>query len=319
MSQIKIIINRSELGAGTRGSSLGADALEISAINRKEGFFNQFPVAEVEHNNRLLYQEDETPDAHYLEGIIEVHERLEKEITISLRDDRMPVVLSGDHSNAAGTIAALKKNIGSKRLGVIWVDAHGDLHSPYTSPSGNVHGMPLAISLAADNKAHGEKSPGTRTVRLWNDAKGLHGIEPKILPEDLVMFAVRSTEKPEDELMKEKGIKNYSVPELRYRGIRTCLDEAFEKLKDCDWIYLSFDVDAMDSLMVSEGTGTPVEKGLDPDETRELLSTIVKETKLLCMEFVEINPLLDNKGNHMADVAFDLLKDLTQLITDSPD
>ena len=112
------------------------------------------------------------------------------------------------------------------------------------------------------------------------------------------------------------GIKNYMVAEVRFRGLKTCVNEALERLSNCDVIYISFDVDSMDCDMVSYGTGTPVPKGFDQFEIIEIINQLIESKKVVCIEFVEINPLLDLKGNKMAETAFEVLEKITDKITD---
>ena len=138
--------------------------------------------------------------------------------------------------------------------------------------------------------------------------KNIGTTEPKFLPADLIYFGVRDTEKAEDQLMERKKIKNYTVPEIRFRGLQKCVQEAIEKLAPCDSIYITFDVDSLDCDFVSMGTGTPVPFGFSPDEAKEIITGFLKTDKVICMEFTEVNPLLDNKGNVMAETAFDILQ-----------
>ena len=297
----------SELGAGTRGSSLGFQALEIAAINKGITVFRDQTVIELPTQNNLLYKEIETPWAMRMEGIEIVLNDLMNEVNDQLEQGVFPFVISGDHSNAAGTIAGIKKQFPDKRLGIVWIDAHGDLHTPYTSPSGNMHGMPLAISLGADNLKNARNQPKEITKKKWESLKNLGGISPKVNPEDLVFFAVRDTEAPEDNLMAELNIKNYPVRELRERGLLECLAEAEQRLLDCDILYISFDVDSMDCDLVSMGTGTPVKDGLTPNEAEQIIIHFFKLEKTKVIEFVEINPLLDNKCNAMAEASLDIL------------
>lgn len=130
---------------------------------------------------------------------------------------------------------------------------------------------------------------------------------PKFLPQDLIYFGVRDTEEAENELIDKKHIKNYTVAEVRFRGIQNCIHEAINKLSGCDLLYITFDVDSLDCDFVSRGTGTPVSFGFSPEEAKELITGFLKSEKLVCAEFTEVNPLLDNKGNLMAETAFDIL------------
>jgi len=144
--------------------------------------------------------------------------------------------------------------------------------------------------------------------------KNIGGISPKLLHEDLVYFGVRDTEEPEDYNISKNGIKNYKVAEVRHRGMEVCLKETLDRLSKCDVIYISFDVDSMDCDLISKGTGTPVSKGFDQHEVKQIINGIIKSEKVVCIEFVEINPCLDNKGNKMAETAFEVLEDITKMI-----
>ena len=213
-----------------------------------------------------------------------------------------------------GTISGIKAKYPDKRLGVVWIDAHADLHSPFTSPSGNVHGMPLAAALGYDNMDHKINDPAEQTVDEWNNIKNIGTKGSKILPEDLIFFGVRDTEEPEDSLREKHGIRNYMVHEVRYRGLETCVKEAMQTLDNCDIIYISFDVDSLDCDMISMGTGTPVPKGFDPQEAIDIINGIIETGKVVCLEVTEVNPCLDTKGNKMAETAFEVLETVTESI-----
>jgi len=314
MKQIEIIKNRSDIGAGTRGSDLGIDAIEIAAINTKNDFFNRYSFVDVETENEAIYNKQTTPFAKRIEKVLNVCTRLSEAVKASLEKNNFPLVISGDHSSALGTISGVKTAFPNKRLGVIWVDAHADIHSPHTSPSGNIHGMPLAAALADDNmdRKINEITQGTHTN--WERMKSIGGISPKIRHRDLVYFGVRDTEEPEDFAIEKNAIKNYKVDEVRYRGMDVCMNEALEKLSDCDLIYISFDVDSMDCDLISKGTGTPVSKGFDQDEIKQIINKTIASGKVACVEVVEVNPTLDNKGNVMAETAFEVMDDFTKNI-----
>jgi len=148
---LKIIKNRSDIGAGTRGADLGIDALEIAAINADSDFFNRHPFVDVETHNETIYNKVQNSTAKRIHFVAAQCERLKKSIVSTMQSDFFPLVLSGDHSSALGTMAGIKSLAPSKQLGVIWIDAHADIHSPYSTPSGNIHGMPLAAALAQDH------------------------------------------------------------------------------------------------------------------------------------------------------------------------
>ena len=311
MPPIKIIKNRSDIGAGTRGSDLGIDALEIAAINTDNDYFTRFPYIELETDNETVYTKVKTS---FAKRIIHVHEqctRVAETVQRVLKEKHFPIVLSGDHSSALGTISGMKAFNPEKRVGVVWIDAHADLHSPFTSPSGNVHGMPLAAALGDDNREYQINVVSDPTRETWQKVKNIAVEGPKVLPEDLVLFGVRDTELAEDKLIEHLNIKNYPVHEVRHRGIHKCVKEAIKKLGNCDMIYISFDVDSLDCDLISKGTGTPVSKGFDPQEVKEIITGLLDSGKIGCLEVTEINPLLDNKGNKMAETAFEVLDYIT--------
>ncbi|MCR9252775.1 MAG: arginase [bacterium] len=314
MFPIKIIKNRSDIGAGTRGSDMGIDAIEIAAINKESDYFIQFPHLDVETHNETIYNKVKTTFAKRISHVRVQCERVSDAISNTLKEEHFPIVLSGDHSSALGTISGIKAQYPDKRLGVVWIDAHADLHSPFTSPSGNVHGMPLAAALGYDNMDHKINDPAEQTVDEWNNIKNIGTEGSKILPEDLIFFGVRDTEEPEDSLREKHGIRNYMVHEVRYRGLETCVNEAMQTLDNCDIIYISFDVDSLDCDMISMGTGTPVPKGFDPQEAIDIINGIIKTGKVVCLEVTEVNPCLDTKGNKMAETAFEVLETVTESI-----
>jgi len=308
--KIKFIGNMSELGAGTRGASLGLDAMKIASFSQNKNFFRKYKVEQIATLNDLLFEDIKTNTAKRLDGIVVMYERIRHLISRHLTDNRFPIVIAGDHSNAGGTIAGIKDAFPSKRLGVIWIDAHADLHSPYTSPSGNVHGMPLATAIHEDNLECQSKKPNAETRKNWDLIKG---DTQRVKPEDLFFIGVRSTEKPERFLMEKYNIPNVKVPELTQKGAGSVADMALEHLRDCDHIYVSFDVDSMDSS-ISKGTGTPVPGGLSEEQATQLLLDLLSNPKVVALEFTEINPVLDNKGNVMAETAFRILEKCTNQI-----
>ena len=329
MKKIKIIKNRSDLGAGTRGSDMGIDAIEIAAINKMydqngkrkkfdkqkmDGFdyFNRYEYKDVETINEAVYNKQRNKKALRIEHVLKVCKNLSKDVKDAIKENYFPIVLSGDHSSALGTISGIKMANPNVRLGVIWIDAHADVHSPYTTPSGNIHGMPLSAALADNNLDRQINDVEEDTAKLWKEMQNIGGFSPKIVASDLVYFGVRDTEEPEDFFIEKNNIKNYKVAEVRYRGLEICLNETLNSLKNCDQIYISLDVDSMDCDLISKGTGTPVSKGFDEKEIISIINIIVESKKVVCLEIVEVNPLLDNKGNKMAETAFEILNEVTK-------
>ncbi len=317
MQKVKLLEIKSEIAAGTRGASLGSEALRIASLNKKSSYFSDYSLELIGDRNDLLWSPISTPSAIRIEGLVEVYQNVSESVFKVLTEGNYPLVLAADHASAGGTIAGIKKAYPDKRLGVVWIDAHGDLHSPFTSPTGNMHGMPLATALGVNNEECQVNKVKDLTLQKWDELKQMGGMSPKILPNDLVFFGVRDTEEPEDFLMKKHGIKNYTVAETRQMGISAAVSAALEKLADCDIIYISFDVDSMDPDVVSYGTGTPVKDGFKPDEAQEMIRLLIASKKVVTFEMVEINPTLDNKCNKMAETAFDILEQTTRVIEDN--
>lgn len=312
MKPIVLIKNRSDIGAGTRGSDLGIDAVEIAAINQGNPFFNEHPFVDVPTHNETIYDKNFLEIEHRLGFVKEQCQRVCDAVNTVLKADQFPLIFSGDHSSAFGSVAGIKQAHPDKTLGVIWIDAHADLHTPLSSPSGNVHGMPLAAALGHNNENLAVNQVNDKTLQLWDELKKVGGDNAKVTPEHLIFFGVRDTEEPEDLVMEQKNIKNYPVHEIRHRGLALCVDEALQKLKDVDMIYISFDVDSMDCDLISKGTGTPVSKGFDIDEVVAIIEQIIASQKVISLEVTEVNPLLDNKGNRMAEAAFEVVQRIFQ-------
>lgn len=312
MRNIKIIEVNSEIGAGTRGASLGVEAIKIAALDFMSSFFVNFPSEKVENENRLLYEPIASPYAKRIQGVLTMYERVSEAVKNTLSSGLFPVVLAGDHSTAGGTIAGIKMAKPKNRLGVIWIDAHADMHTPYTTPSGNMHGMPLAASINEDNLECGVHKPDEKTVDLWNKLKNIGDITPKINPEDIVFIALRDYEKEEEHLLKKHNIKVIPVQEVRKKGIVSVVRQTILHLSDCDDIYVSFDVDSLDSS-ISRGTGTPVSNGLKEREAEDMIAAFMQNHKICCFEITEVNPTLD-KENLMAEIAFNILQRSVNLL-----
>lgn len=310
---IKIIEVKSEIGAGTRGSSMGVDAIKIAALDFGSPFFKRYKSVEVPNENNLLLEPVVNDYAKRIKGIYSLNERLAKEIQKTITKSEVPIVLAGDHSSALGTISGIRMAHPEKRLGVIWIDAHADLHSPYTTPSGNMHGMPLACVLAEDNKDRLQNKPDDETVEYWDKLKNLGGICPKISYNDLVFIALRDYEAPEEHLIKKNKVRVFNLPEIRKKAVERVAIESLNYLDQCDLIYVSFDVDSMDSR-ISSGTGTPVPNGITEKEAGNLIYYIMRSKKICCFEMVEINPTLD-KENLMAENAFEILQKTTNQLS----
>lgn len=306
MKNIKIIEVPSEIGAGTRGASLGIEAIKIAALDFMSNFFIHFPSEKIPVENKLLYEPIESPYAKRIKGIAAMYDKVSKSVADSLKNNFFPMVLSGDHSIAGATIAGIKMAKPKAKLGVIWIDAHADLHTPYTTPSGNMHGMPLAIAINEDNLDSAVHELDAETVKQWNYLKNIGKIAPKVLPEDIVYISLRDFEKEEKYLIDKYGMKVISTKEVRSKGPENVVRSLMRYFSDCSDIYISLDVDSLDSS-ISKGTGTPVGNGLKEREMEDLISKLMQNRKVCCFEITEVNPTLD-KENLMAEIAFNILQ-----------
>jgi arginase len=315
MRNIKLVEVRSELAAGTRGASMGIDALKVASLDKKSDFFTRFDPINVPDANNYLWKGNQHPYANYIDGVYQVVNNVFETVKNLRKDKFFPIILAGDHSTAAGTIMGIKAADPEKRLGVVWIDAHADLHSPYTTPSGNMHGMPLAMCLAEDNLSAKINDPLPGTVAFWEKIKSIGGKGPKIRHKDIVFIAVRDIETPEKELIEQHGITKISVEEVKQLGVEKVSQKALESLKDCDQVYISFDVDSIDSN-ISRGTGTPVPDGLDIVQALELNAALIRDKRVCAWEIVEVNPTLDRE-NIMAEIGFDILEATTHSLVEN--
>jgi arginase len=314
MKTVKLIEVKSEIGAGTRGASLGIDAIKIAALDFGSSFFKKHKAVEVPNENRLLLEPVVHDYAKRIKGILTVCERVSKEVAKTYSDQRnFPIVLAGDHSSAIGTVTGIKMAFPQKRIGLIWIDAHADLHSPYTTPSGNMHGMTLAALLGEDNLEHGVNKPDDETIEYWNKLKNLGSICPKVNYSDVAFIALRDLESQEDQIIKRNKMRSFTLPEIRRKAVERTAIESLNYLDQCDLIYISFDVDSMDSG-ISKGTGTPAPSGISEKEAGNLIYYLLRSKKVCCFEMVEVNPTLD-KENLMAENAFEILYKATNQIT----
>lgn len=289
----------SDLGAGRRGASRGVEFLKQAAIEKQasrqrasNGILG-IDQRSVANENDALERAQNFPHAKHIDAIYKVLERSSALVCNVLQEGKFPVVLGGDHSTAAGTIAGIKQAFPDQRLGVIWIDAHADIHSPYTTPSGNMHGMPLSVATGHDNLGEAINQLDSPTRVLWERCKSL-GVQgaANLRFEDLIYVAVRDTEAAEDAILERQGIPVVSTAWLRRSGPEAAARQCLEHLSEVDRIYISFDVDSMDAT-ICMGTGTPSPGGLWPSEAMRLNAALVQDPRVCCWEVCEINPVLD--------------------------
>jgi len=310
--QIRLIEVKSEVGAGTRGASLGIDAVKIAALDFRSDFFRNHRSLNIPDDNAALFGMIESRYAKRIRSVLKMYERVGAAVRDTLKDGKFPIILSGDHSTSGGSIAGVKMAYPDSRLGVIWIDAHADLHSPYTSPSGNMHGMPLATALAEDNIENKVNTLDYETIELWERLKTVGDISPKVEYRDVLFMTLRDFEEQEGYLLKQHKVKNFTTAEIKKTGVTKVCREAMKYLAQCDKIYITFDVDSLDPS-VSRGTGTPVKGGLNEREAADIILEFVQNEKVCCLEFTEINPTLDSE-NVMAETVFEILQKVARQV-----
>lgn len=268
-----------DLGASLRGVSLGPDAIRYAGI--KERLERIGYNVKDEGNINVRKEEAFTVPGSNLKNlnvIVDANKELCEKVDTAMKKGNFPLILGGDHSIAIGTIKGVLRNV--KKLGVIWFDAHGDINTDKTSPTGNIHGMPVASLLG-----YGVK-----------DLKEIGGEEYKLDKKNFVFIGSRDLDAPERETMKELGMHVFTMHEVDKLGIVAVMEEAIRIASDgTDGIHVSFDMDVLDPE-VAPGTGTKVKGGMEYREAHLCLELIAKTEKLVSAEFVEINPLLDHEN-----------------------
>ncbi|KXK55827.1 MAG: arginase [Chlorobi bacterium] len=282
-----------DLGAGRRGVDMGPSALRIADI---EGRLKSLGI-KVEDEGDIEIQVPEVlkiknPRLRYLPEITAACEKLARKVKKILKSGDFPLVLGGDHSMAIGTLAGVASYCrdAGKRLGVIWIDAHSDINIPETSPSGNIHGMPVAASIGLGAK---------ELTRVGGDFQ-------KLDPTNIVMIGLRSVDEGERKIIHERDIRAYTMTDIDRKGINTVMEETLDYLQArTDHIHISFDLDSVDPTVAS-GVGTPVPGGLTWREAHFIMEVLAERGALDSMEVAEVNPILDNL-NKGAEFAADLV------------
>lgn len=290
--KLRIIGVPSDLGQNRRGVDMGPSAIRYAGLQ--------------EQLQDLGYEVDDlgniavpTPESHsvtnqklkYLEEVIKVCDALSDKVEVVVKEGDIPIILGGDHSISIGSLAGVAKS--GKSFGVIWFDAHGDMNTDATTPSGNIHGMPLAASLGIGH----------------SDLIHLGGLTPKVKAENVVLVGIRSIDSDEAELIRKSGIKAYTMAEIDRRGMGPVMEEAIEIAgKGTSGIHLSLDLDALDP-MYAPGVGTPVNGGVTYREGHFAMELLAQSGKLCSVDVVEVNPILDEK-NRTGSMAVELVMSL---------
>ncbi|MBM3726215.1 MAG: arginase [Acidobacteria bacterium] len=282
-----------DMGSGRRGVDMGPSALRVARLNAR--------IAELGYQledlgNLAVRQPESLPPgedrARYLEPIAEVCAALAALVEHAAKEGRLPLVLGGDHSIAAGSVAGVAAALRTRgeRLGVVWIDAHTDMNTPETSPSGNVHGMPLASLIG-----HGP-------VELTH----LRGFAPVVRARNVALVGVRDVDALERGVVKDSGVHVFTMRDIDERGMRAVMADALRVAGDgTAGVHVSLDMDALDPAE-APGVGTPVRGGVTYREAHLAMETIADAGSLVSMDVVEVNPVLD-EANRTALLAVELV------------
>jgi len=276
-----------DLGAGRRGVDMGPSAIRYAGLEER---LSSLGVDCVDRGNVAAEVAEATaehdPRARFLPAIRATCERIAGLVGAALDEGRVPIVLGGDHSIAVGTLGGLASRRGPGA--VLWFDAHGDLNTPETTPSGNVHGMPLAAALGCGGP--GFESPS------WT--------LPALQPERVAVIGARDLDRGERALIDELGLAVHTMSELDRRGIEAVVTESLERAADARFVHISLDMDGLDPD-VAPGVGTAVRGGLTYREAHLAMELVAESGLLCCLEIVEVNPILD-RANATAALAVEL-------------
>ncbi|MEW6194367.1 MAG: arginase [Bacteroidota bacterium] len=282
-----------DLGADRRGVDMGPTALRIAGIEQKlESLgYSVSDLGDVFIRNQEIQKVKDTK-LKYLDEIVKTTDKLANIVEKSLNSNHFPLCIGGDHSMAIGTVSGVAAHCKKvkQELGLIWIDAHADINTDKTTPSGNIHGMSVAALLGLGAK------PLTH----------LNGISPKVKPDNVAMIAIRSLDPGEIELIKKFNLKVYTMTEIDRKGIGFIINKVLKDLKSrVQHIHVSFDADSLDPA-IAQGVGTPVSGGLNYREAHLLMESIAECGCMSSLEVAEINPILDNK-NKSAELTAELI------------
>lgn len=291
-SQVAIIGAPLDLGAGRRGVDMGPSAIRVASLNSR---LVGLGCRVEDLGNVAVDQPESLPqgprNAKYLPQIAECCRRLADQVEAVTAAGRFPFVLGGDHSVAVGTFSGVANHFRkqNQQAGLIWIDAHADMNSPKSSPSGNVHGMPLACLVG--------KGPRQLThIYDW---------APKVQPKSVALVGIRDVDFMERDYVRKTGVRAFTMRDIDERGMRSVLEEAVKvATSGTEGFHLSFDMDAVDPEF-APGVGTPVRGGITYREAHLAMEIINDTGKMVSMEIVEVNPVID-EVNRTAELAVEL-------------
>ncbi len=273
---------RSGLGAGKHGTDKGVALL---------GEYIRAHHPDIDTITLTNDYQSNANHAHlkYADSLLPFYKTVASEIQ-DVAGRAIPVIIAGDHSNAAATLAGFKNAHSDKRVALIWIDAHADLHTVYTTPSGNMHGMPIASALALDNTDCSQHTPTEDEIAYWQGFKDLSK-QDNLSIHDVFFLGLRSYEPPEAHILDKHQMFHYSTQAHRAHGFEQVLDKLVEKVCQADAVYVSFDVDSLDeSLLAATGTREP--EGYRVDEMKRIFDVILSLPNICAFEISEFNPTL---------------------------
>jgi len=292
-SHIAIIGAPMDLGAGRRGVDMGPSAIRLACLNEKLALLG-YQVDDL--GNVTVDLPENIPagpvNARYLPQIAHTCERVAEMVELAMEQGRLPLVLGGDHSVAMGTVAGVASiyRKQEQKIGLIWIDAHADMNTPESSPSGNVHGMPLASLVGM----------GPRELTH------IAGFAPKVDATNVAIIGLRSVDEIEGENVRAAGVTAFTMRDIDERGLRSVMQEAIARASSgTAAFHLSFDMDAVDPDE-APGVGTPVRGGITYREAHLAMETVCDSGMMVSMEMVEVNPVIDS-ANRTALLAVELV------------
>ena len=296
MSSVTLIGVPLDLGAGRRGVDMGPSAFRLADIHDhlRDLGYQVIDAGDIDVTIRET-REPGNPRLKYLPEIRHTCEALRDRVMGVLAEGSLPVVLGGDHSIAMGTIAGLSRFHRERgaRIGLVWFDAHGDMNTPETSPSGNIHGMPLAAVMG-----YGEPT-----------LVDLAGARPMVLPANAAVVGLRDVDAAERAIIRDSGIGAFTMRDIDERGMGAVMEEAIRRASaGTAGIHVSFDVDGMDPDH-APGVGTPSPGGFSYREAHLAMEMLADTGRVISAELVEVNPILDH-GNSTARLGVELLASL---------
>ncbi|HEX3875925.1 MAG TPA: arginase [Bryobacteraceae bacterium] len=292
-SHISIIGAPLDLGQGRRGVDMGPSAVRVANLNARLASLG-YEISDL--GNVPVDQAEAAPEGHprakYLPQIAATCTRLGQQVSEALSKNSMPLVLGGDHSVAVGSVSGVARFYRSRgeKIGLIWLDAHADMNTPESSPSGNVHGMPLACVA------------GIGPAELTD----VFGFKPKVAPENIVIVGLRDVDQMEKPHVRDSGVRAFTMRDLDERGLRAVMVDAIRTASEgTAGFHLSLDMDFVDPKD-APGVGTPVRGGATYREAHLAMEMICDSRRMLSMEVVEVNPVID-EVNRTADLAVELV------------